>query len=198
MLLSAIPGIGEAMDATVITDSKSDTTDKLAAGVSLGIAALGAVRQARSLLKATEASETAINRAIRAYEKEKALGRIKNPLPTAAIRDAYKKIFTRYHMEKEVLRAEGRFARFEANEVYRDVNIGVLRGSRKVDFAAADRAAGITEAYRVNNGFVWHHHEDLGRMQLVKIFRHEQIERNHAGGVAVWERMLGLPSGSYR
>ena len=69
-----------------------------------------------------------------------------------------------------------------------DVNIGWLCGSRSGDFAAANNVAGygITPP-----GCTWHHHEDFGRMQLVKSKVH--ADKQHVGGVAIWKQTFGLP-----
>jgi hypothetical protein len=67
-----------------------------------------------------------------------------------------------------------------------DVNIGLLRGSEKADFAAANRLAGFEAT---PPGFTWHHHTDLGRMVLVPTDVHEKL--GHWGGVAIWSRMTG-------
>src|ERR1700743_36678 len=37
----------------------------------------------------------------------------------------------------------------------------------KTDFAAADKAAGITKEYREVRGLTWHHHENGNTMQLI-------------------------------
>jgi hypothetical protein len=81
-----------------------------------------------------------------------------------------------------------------------DVNIGMPCGSREADFAAANNIAGLanTPVYDGKDGrrnipnldCVWHHHEDLGRMQLVKKSAHKE---HHTGGVKIWETAMGIP-----
>jgi hypothetical protein len=62
-----------------------------------------------------------------------------------------------------------------------DINIGQLCGSYLEDFRAANAIAGLK---CTPIGYTWHHHEDLGRMQLVKTSKHR---RSHGGGVAIWK-----------
>lgn len=50
------------------------------------------------------------------------------------------------------------------------------------DFARADKAAGITQEYRRENGLTWHHHQDAETMQLVPA---DLNEVPHSGGAAV-------------
>jgi hypothetical protein len=54
-------------------------------------------------------------------------------------------------------------------------------GSRPRDFAAANKAAGLS---KTPDGYTWHHHQDYGRMQLVP----EEIHRvtGHTGGFSLW------------
>lgn len=70
-----------------------------------------------------------------------------------------------------------------------DVNIGGLRGTRDLDFAAANKVAGYTETPK---GFTWHHHEDLGRMQLVETKVHRQRGLDHHGGSSIWGAIMGF------
>jgi hypothetical protein len=76
-----------------------------------------------------------------------------------------------------------------------DVNIGMLCGSREADFAAANNMAGLATTPTAENApnldCVWHHHEELGRMQLVKRKAHQ--DQPHTGGVKVWEQAMGIP-----
>jgi hypothetical protein len=82
-----------------------------------------------------------------------------------------------------------------------DVNIGMPCGSREADFAAANNIAGLanTPHYDGKDGrrsipnldCVWHHHEELGRMQLVKRGAHK--DEPHTGGVKIWETAMGIP-----
>lgn len=75
-----------------------------------------------------------------------------------------------------------------------DVNIGMLCGSREADFAAANNMAGLAETPEFDGSdqidCVWHHHEDLGRMQLIKKSAHRA--KPHTGGVKVWEDAMGI------
>jgi DNase/tRNase domain of colicin-like bacteriocin len=77
---------------------------------------------------------------------------------------------------------------FDANgypdfSAYRHPNVPDVRiklsGNRKTDFARANKAAGLTETPR---GYVWHHHQDSGLMQLVKETVHAKT--GHTGGFA--------------
>ncbi|WP_238453461.1 HNH endonuclease [Micromonospora sp. ATA51] len=62
-----------------------------------------------------------------------------------------------------------------------DVSI-TLTGDPKKDFRLADKAAGITEAYRKGT-WTWHHHQDCGRMQLVNMAIHAKT--GHTGGASI-------------
>ncbi|TDD30064.1 hypothetical protein E1286_46145 [Nonomuraea terrae] len=57
-----------------------------------------------------------------------------------------------------------------------------LTGDRKKDFAAADKAAGITAAYRKGK-WTWNHHQNCGVMQLVDMAVHSKT--GHTGGFAI-------------
>jgi hypothetical protein len=74
-----------------------------------------------------------------------------------------------------------------------DVNIGSLCGTREEDFAAANNMVGLGKTPSFSNApnidCVWHHHEELGRMQLVKRKAHES--QPHTGGVKVWQDAFG-------
>jgi len=73
-----------------------------------------------------------------------------------------------------------------------DVNIGMLCGTREADFAAANNLVGLAETPELKDtefDCVWHHHEELGRMQLIKRSSHDA--KQHTGGVAVWKKALG-------
>jgi hypothetical protein len=76
-----------------------------------------------------------------------------------------------------------------------DVNIGMPCGSREADFAAANNMAGLAQTPSFedapNIDCVWHHHEELGRMQLIKRKAHQ--DEPHTGGVKVWEQAMGIP-----
>jgi hypothetical protein len=61
-------------------------------------------------------------------------------------------------------------------------------GSRRADFAAADRAAKLEETPR---GYTWHHDEaDLGTMYLVPDDLHDAVK--HTGGVAEYKHRHGV------
>ena len=51
-------------------------------------------------------------------------------------------------------------------------------------FARADKELGIDKAYRKQNGLVWHHHQDQGRMILMPKDLHNGVK--HSGGYALW------------
>jgi hypothetical protein len=74
-----------------------------------------------------------------------------------------------------------------------DVNIGSLCGTREEDFAAANNMVGLgktpTSTEAPNLDCVWHHHEELGRMQLVRRSAHNE---QHTGGVKVWQEAFGV------
>ncbi|WJY73729.1 HNH endonuclease [Corynebacterium auriscanis] len=56
--------------------------------------------------------------------------------------------------------------------------------SRDGDVAEADRILNINADYRRKHGFVWHHHEDKGIMQLIPQDLHRAVR--HTGGWAIW------------
>ncbi|VVB65065.1 Salmonella virulence plasmid 65kDa B protein [uncultured archaeon] len=101
----------------------------------------------------------------------------------------------RYNREKDLIEAEDRFAEFSKDELYphgvNDVNIGALRGSRAKDFAAANKIAGYSETPK---GYTWHHHQDLGRIQLVEESVHaKRVEgHDHWGGVSIWQKVFNM------
>lgn len=71
-----------------------------------------------------------------------------------------------------------------------------LTGKRKGkdgDFAAADAAAGIDEAYRDAKNLVWHHHQQLGKMMLVPRAVHNPGSGGpkHDGAIAIVKRVWG-------
>jgi RHS repeat-associated protein len=59
-------------------------------------------------------------------------------------------------------------------------------GKYHLDFKRANEAAGLAEKPK---GFSWHHHHELGRMQLVPRAIHEATI--HRGGWAIWGRLWG-------
>jgi hypothetical protein len=63
----------------------------------------------------------------------------------------------------------------------KDVQIE-FSGSYPKDFAAADKAAGITKEIRDNEKYTWHHHQDGKTMQLIKEDVHKDFF--HSGGMA--------------
>jgi RHS repeat-associated protein len=62
-----------------------------------------------------------------------------------------------------------------------------MSGSYRQDFIRANRAAGFEST---PDGYVWHHHQDMGRMQLVPEDIH--IHTRHSGGVDIWQKANGL------
>jgi hypothetical protein len=100
---------------------------------------------------------------------------------------------SRYNAEKASMDS-GHFVDF-SDYVHTDVNIGSLRGSRRADFSAADAiAASERPGWRRPPHHTWHHHEDLGRMQLVPTRVHRGRGLDHAGGVSIWLRVFGRQS----
>lgn len=63
----------------------------------------------------------------------------------------------------------------------KDVQIE-FSGNYDKDFAAADKAAGITEKMRKEADYTWHHHQDGKTMQLIKKDVHKEFF--HSGGMA--------------
>jgi hypothetical protein len=68
-----------------------------------------------------------------------------------------------------------------------------MTGKLDDDFKAANRLAGLSDT---PGGYVWHHHQDLGVLQLVRQDVHGVVR--HAGGVAFYNALIdaGLLSGS--
>ncbi len=65
-----------------------------------------------------------------------------------------------------------------------------LTGSRRADARAANKKAGFGDsADATPEGYTWHHHEDVGRMMLVRTDVH--VPFKHTGGVAIWQLMHG-------
>jgi hypothetical protein len=62
-------------------------------------------------------------------------------------------------------------------------------GSRAGDEAAADLAAGFTATSPRPAGYTWHHHESVGRMQLVRSDVHNRVP--HSGGVQIYKAKGG-------
>lgn len=63
----------------------------------------------------------------------------------------------------------------------KDVQIE-FTGSYPKDFAAADKATGITKKMREDEGYTWHHHQDGKTMQLIKKNVHQDFF--HTGGMS--------------
>ena len=59
-------------------------------------------------------------------------------------------------------------------------------GSRTGDFAAANKAAGFADTPA---GYTWHHHQDVGLMQLIQTSVHKRF--SHSGGVSVYKASGG-------
>ena len=60
---------------------------------------------------------------------------------------------------------------------------GKTTGVRETDFKLADEKFGITEKYRKENKFVWHHVEDTETMILLSSALHNNVR--HCGGISV-------------
>ena len=111
-----------------------------------------------------------------------------------------------YDHEKECIEnntTDG-WPKFGTSELYpfgaNDLNIGSLCGSREQDFAAANEMAGYA---KTPAHYTWHHHQDLGRMQLVKTSAHAPKSvtadgRSHWGGVSIWNAAFCSLDPSFR
>ena len=76
------------------------------------------------------------------------------------------------------------------NDGINTVNIK-LTGNRNHDFALANELAGFgRSANATPDGFTWHHHQDLGVMQLVRSDVHSLSP--HTGGVSIWQKAFGF------
>jgi hypothetical protein len=108
-----------------------------------------------------------------------------------------KDMFDAYNAEKECVLAHENLPVFGEEDLYKggpnDFNIGTLCGSYDKDFNAANALAGYTATPK---GYTWHHHEDLGRMQLVSTEVHEA--HGHFGGVSVWKRTFCTTDPAFR
>jgi hypothetical protein len=69
----------------------------------------------------------------------------------------------------------------------KDVDIKQLSGRRLDDYDAANRLAGWRSTPK---GYRWHHHQALGRMQLVPEELHKFV--GHTGGAAVYKHVTGV------
>jgi hypothetical protein len=69
------------------------------------------------------------------------------------------------------------------NSLYKGKNDVFIKptGTRAGDYDAANKAAGFSSKPK---GYVWHHHETKGRMQLVKESVH--LQTGHTGGFSLW------------
>lgn len=95
-----------------------------------------------------------------------------------------------YESWRQYLHQQGKpFEGFE-DYIHADVNIGYLRGKYSEDFKVANLLASNGKTDRTPEGFVWHHHSDFGRLVLIPTEAHERA--GHWGGVAIWERTLGV------
>ena len=65
-----------------------------------------------------------------------------------------------------------------------------LTGTRADDFKAANELAGINNAYLRKHDLTWHHHQDLGIMQLVPSKYHSPM--SHTGGVSLYNQYVEL------
>jgi len=66
-----------------------------------------------------------------------------------------------------------------------------LTGSRRLDEALANKAAGLEER---PEGLIWHHVEDEGTMMLVPASLHEAVP--HTGGRAHFKHRMGIDHGN--
>ncbi|MFI7003306.1 SpvB/TcaC N-terminal domain-containing protein [Nocardia sp. NPDC050175] len=88
---------------------------------------------------------------------------------------------------RELAKFGAPFEGFEKQAI-KDVNIGMLRGTRAKDFTAANKAAGLAETPK---GWTWHHHPDYGRMVLVPTWFHDLYP--HWGGVSIYNAVSKVP-----
>jgi hypothetical protein len=56
--------------------------------------------------------------------------------------------------------------------------------SRELGLTREDISA-LRESSQPPNGYTWHHHQDVGRMQLIPVGEH-QLSVPHTGGMAIW------------
>lgn len=80
--------------------------------------------------------------------------------------------------------------RYRGTDGKSEVWIEKVTGDRKVDSAAANRLAGFKETPA---GYTWHHHEEVGRMQLIDMKVHTDFA--HTGGVALNKEILKTTGG---
>lgn len=79
---------------------------------------------------------------------------------------------------------------YKVNGKVADVNVGSLTGSRSSDEKLANALAGLDKTPSTHT---WHHHEDLGRMQLVEKTKHAKT--GHTGGYNLYSKALAIGSG---
>jgi hypothetical protein len=90
----------------------------------------------------------------------------------------------------------GGFPEFDPKDLYpdgpNDVNIGKLCGFDRGDFAAANNVAGYgsTPVGADGTQYTWHHHEELGRFQLVRSDVHAKA--SHWGGRSIWKNAFNM------
>lgn len=110
------------------------------------------------------------------------------PATDALIRD-FLMYRNAYNEERAFMKMDG--VPFEGFDEYilpgGDINIGMLRGSRAKDAAAANEIAGIDS---LPPEYVWHHHPDFGRMVAIPRDIHDQLP--HWGGVSIWKGLFGV------
>jgi RHS repeat-associated protein len=73
-----------------------------------------------------------------------------------------------------------------------------LTGNYSGDFDAADAAAGISKGWRDAKNLVWHHNQQLGKMELVSKDLNNPADGGlwHAGGVKIFELLYGTTYGN--
>jgi hypothetical protein len=84
------------------------------------------------------------------------------------------------------------FRRPEFDGKLSDVHIDLCGPpNRNCDFRRANIAAGFGDTPDAPDGYVWHHHEELGRMQLINVEVHNIADGGlpHTGGFAYWKKI---------
>ena len=71
---------------------------------------------------------------------------------------------------------------------YNTVKIELAGIDRDFDFRKADNLVGLTKQKRKNLGLVWHHHQELGVMQLVSTEAHNAAV--HTGSVSIYNQLI--------
>jgi A nuclease of the HNH/ENDO VII superfamily with conserved WHH len=95
----------------------------------------------------------------------------------------------KYLRQNEAVVRECDFKPADLCDGINDINVGLLCGFRNGDEAAANNLAGNGAT---PDKCTWHHHQDFGRMQLVKTAVHQKC--SHDGGVSIWKEALGMKS----